>query len=183
MPPILDCGAIIGFGDGQNFESQFGEASEAATRINRNLMTAAKNQPPKLRIDLRNQRALMSSIRSIERRNRRRIATLPRRFPSLNATTSRHDDNLTLRLRGDNGAGLNHWVQGSAPANGAAPSHWVQGSAPASLVEAIRSSIVQFAREGSREMNFFIATGLTCGDNGAGLNHWVQGSAPAGHPC
>src|ERR1700682_3640995 len=120
MPPILNRSPITGFSNGQNFKSQLTESREPPPRINRNLMTAAENQSPKFRIDLRDQRALMSSIRSIERRNRRCIATLPRRFPSLNATTSRHDDNLTLRLRGDNGAGLNHWVQGSAPANGAA---------------------------------------------------------------
>jgi hypothetical protein len=91
MAPILDRGPITGFSDGKNFESQLGEAREAATRIHRDFMTSAKNEPAKLGINLRNQRARMSSIRSIERRDRRRIATLPCSFPSLNASTSSHE--------------------------------------------------------------------------------------------
>jgi hypothetical protein len=122
MAPILDRGPIASFSNGKNFESQLSEAREAATREHRDFMTSAKNEPAKLGINLRNQRARMSSIRSIERRNTSRIATLPRRLPSLNATTSSHRSKLTRRLRGDNGA---------------APSHWVQGSPPASLVEVV----------------------------------------------
>src|SRR5258708_15106609 len=103
MPPILDRGTIARFGNGKNFESQLREAREAATRIHRDFMSPAKNQSPKFGINLRNQRALMSSIRRIERRNRRRIATLPRRLPSLNATTGRHELKLTRRNVQGNG--------------------------------------------------------------------------------
>jgi hypothetical protein len=95
MPPILDRSPITGFSNGENLKSQLSKASKSTARIHRDLMPPPKNQPAKLRINLRNQRALMSRIRSIERRHCGRIATLPRSFPNLNATARGHGDNLT----------------------------------------------------------------------------------------
>jgi hypothetical protein len=95
MPQIFDRSAIARFSNGENLKPQLTKTHKPPPRIHRNFMPPPQNQPAKFRINLRNQRALMSSIRSIKRRHRSRIATLPRRFPSLNASTGRHGPKLT----------------------------------------------------------------------------------------
>ncbi len=91
-----DGGAIAGLGDGENFESQLGVALEAAARVNADLMMASERQFAQLRINLRDKRALMSRIASVERDDARGIAAFPRRLPSFNASArGGHTVNLT----------------------------------------------------------------------------------------
>ncbi len=97
MPPIFNRSPISGFRNSQNFKPQLTKTREPPPRIHRDFMTAVENEPPKLGIDLRDQRALMSRIGSIERSDDSRIATLPSRPPSLNPRTSSHDPKLTRR--------------------------------------------------------------------------------------
>ena len=86
MAPVFDCGAIAGFGDGEDFESQFGVALEAAARIHADFMMALQRQAAQLRIDLRDKRALMSRVASVERDDARRVAAFPRGLPCFNAS-------------------------------------------------------------------------------------------------
>ncbi len=83
MTPVFDCGAIAGFGDREDFESQFGVSLEAAARVHADFMMALQRQPSQLRINLRDKRALMSRVASIERDDARRIAAFPRGLPCL----------------------------------------------------------------------------------------------------
>src|ERR1700686_1503399 len=98
MTPIFDCGAIAGLGDGEDFELQFGVALETAARIHPDFMMPLQRQPSQLRINLRDERALMSCVASVERDDARRIATFPRGLPCFNASArGGHRDNLTRR--------------------------------------------------------------------------------------
>ena len=95
MPQVFNRSPIAGLGNSENFKPQLSEARESAAGIHRNFMTAAENEPLELRINLRNQRALVSRIGSIERRDGRSIATLPRSFPNLDSRTHSHGSKLT----------------------------------------------------------------------------------------
>ncbi len=46
MTPVLDRGAIAGFGDGENFEAQFGVALETAARVHADFMMAVSDSLP-----------------------------------------------------------------------------------------------------------------------------------------
>src|SRR5271156_1243695 len=98
MAPIFDRGAIAGFGDREDFESQFRVALEAAARVHADFMMALQRPPAQLRIDLRDKRALMSRVASIECDDARRVATFPRGLPCFNASARvGHRNNLTRR--------------------------------------------------------------------------------------
>src|SRR5216684_1819155 len=77
MTPVFDRGAIAGFGDGEDFESQVGVALEAAARIHADFMMALQCELPQLWINLRDERALMSRVASVERDDARGVAALP----------------------------------------------------------------------------------------------------------
>src|SRR5208283_1123487 len=82
---VFDGGAIAGFGDGENFETQLGVALEAAARVDGDLMMAAQGEPAQLGIDFRDPRALMSRVASVERDDASRVAAFPRGLPGFDA--------------------------------------------------------------------------------------------------
>ena len=83
MTPVFNRGAIAGFSDGENLEAQFGVALKAAARVHADFMMAIQRQPAQLRINFRDERALMSRVARIERNHARRVAALPRRSSML----------------------------------------------------------------------------------------------------
>ncbi len=87
MAPVFDRGAIAGFGDAENFEQQFGVSLEAAARVHADFMMALQREPAQLRINLRDERALMSRVASVERDDARGIAAFPRGLPCFDAGT------------------------------------------------------------------------------------------------
>jgi hypothetical protein len=97
MPPILDRSPIPRLSDCDDLKSQLTKPRKPAPRIDCNLMTPPQHEPPKLRVNLLDHRTLMSSVRRIERRHRRRIATFPGSLPSLNPSTNGHNNKLTPR--------------------------------------------------------------------------------------
>ena len=83
MTAVFDCGAIAGFGDGEDFEPQFGVSLEAAARVHADFMMALQRQPAELRINFRDERALMSRVASVERDDARRDRGFPTRTSML----------------------------------------------------------------------------------------------------
>src|SRR5208282_6068969 len=98
VTPVFDRSAIAGFGEGEDLEPQFGIARKAAARVHGDLMMSLQCEPAQLRINLRDERALMSCVASVECDDARRIAAFPRSLPCFN-TRARggHGDNLTRR--------------------------------------------------------------------------------------
>ena len=98
MAPVFDRGAIAGFGDGENFESEFGVALETATRVHADFMMAVQRQPTELGIEFRDEGAVMSCVAGVERDDAGRIAAFPRGLPGFDASArGGHGDNLTRR--------------------------------------------------------------------------------------
>jgi hypothetical protein len=63
-------------------------------------MMAIERQPAELRIDFRDERALMSRIAGVERDDAGRIAAFPRGLPGIDASArGGHKDNLTRRKK------------------------------------------------------------------------------------
>src|SRR5580692_9916459 len=81
MTSVFDCGAIAGFGDGKDFELQLGVSLESAARVDADFMMALKRQAAELRINFRDERALMGCVASVERDDARRVAAFPRGLP------------------------------------------------------------------------------------------------------
>src|SRR5277367_5819509 len=98
MAPIFDRGAIAGFGDGEDLETQIVVARQAAARVHGDFMMALQGEPAQLGINFCDERAFMSRVASVERNYSRGVAAFPRGFPCVNAgTRSGHNDNLTRR--------------------------------------------------------------------------------------
>src|SRR5580704_5242862 len=87
MTAVFDRGAIAGLGDGEDFELQFRVSLEAAACVYADFMMALQREPAQLRINLRDECALMSRVASVERDDAGRVATFPRGLPCFNAST------------------------------------------------------------------------------------------------
>src|SRR5258708_31871602 len=85
MAKIFDRGAGFRFDYRKNLETQRGEPGHAALSVFTNLIASFENRSFRFRIELRHDRARMSRVPRIERRNLVGIAALPRRLPGQNA--------------------------------------------------------------------------------------------------
>ena len=83
MAPVFDRRAIAGFRDSEDFEFQFGVSLEAAARVHADFVMALEREPAQLRINFRDERALMSCVASVEGDDAQRGRGFPTRTSML----------------------------------------------------------------------------------------------------